>query len=100
MTASKLEADMAFQICAVKLPRYVHEWQFCQRRWRFDFAWPERKVALEVEGFGHHKLNRYLSDLEKYNEAAVLGFCVIRVTGAMVKDGRALAIIERALEAK
>ena len=97
---SDLEATMDFQMTAAQLPRHVHEFRFCQRKWRADFAWPEdgRKVLLEVEGFGHHKLNRYRGDIEKYNEAAILGFCVIRVTGKMIRDGTALQLIERALK--
>lgn len=50
------------------------------RKWRFDRAWPDKKVALEVEGKGHAKWNRYHSDIEKYNEAARLGWTVIRLS--------------------
>jgi hypothetical protein len=33
------------------LPRPEREWKFdAKRRWRFDYAWFERMVALEVEG--------------------------------------------------
>ena len=105
MTQSDLEALMAFQLRAhgYTLIDYIEEWQFCQRRWRFDFAWPLKKVALEVEG-GTHSGGRHTrgsgfeKDCEKYNEATLQGWRVIRVTGAMVKDGRALQVIERALE--
>jgi len=97
---SDLEAAMAFQLDAAGLPRYVREYRFCQRRWRADFAFIPQRILVEVEGFGHHKLNRYHGDIEKYNHAAILGWAVIRVTGAMVKDGRALAVVEQALEAK
>lgn len=55
------------------------------RRWRFDFAWPLHRVALEVEGGiwtkGRHVRGvGYLRDMEKYNAAAVLGWRLIRVT--------------------
>ena len=26
------------------------EFRFCERRWRFDFAWPSHKVAVEIDG--------------------------------------------------
>lgn len=55
------------------------------RRWRFDFAWPERKVALEVEGGawtgGRHTRGKgFLADIEKYNRAACLGWVLLRCT--------------------
>ena len=75
------------------------------RRWRFDFAWPELKVAVEYEGVfgkgpdGHRAVSGYDSDLEKYGEAAIAGWCVIRVTAKTVKDGRGFALLDRALAA-
>ena len=55
------------------------------RRWRFDFAWVEHFVALEVEGgvwIGgrHNRGSGYLRDMEKYNAAACKGWLVIRCT--------------------
>jgi hypothetical protein len=55
------------------------------REWRFDFAWPDRWIALEVEGAvfkrgggRHNRALGFLEDVEKYNEAAVLGWRVVR----------------------
>jgi hypothetical protein len=68
------------------LPRPEREWKFdAKRRWRFDFAWPERMVALEVEGGvwtgGRHTRGAgFVKDIEKYNRAAVLGWRLLRVT--------------------
>jgi len=64
------------------------EWEYKfdeQRNWRFDFAWPEKKVALEVEGgiYTHGRHGRgsgIAKDIEKYNQASVLGWKVLRVT--------------------
>ena len=72
------------------------------RRWRFDFAWPERLLAVEVEGgsfiAGRHSRGAgFEADAEKYNEAALIGWRVLRVTPRMVDDGRALALIQRGL---
>lgn len=80
------------------------------RRWRLDFADPEALVAIEVEGVTYQgsgkrtKLGgRHVSpagfhaDAEKYAEAAILGWRVIRVTPKMVKSGQALDYLERAL---
>jgi len=56
-----------------------------KRKWRFDFAIPELKIAIEYEGLnseksGHTTLKGYTSDTEKYNEAQQLGWKVIRYT--------------------
>ena len=44
------------------------------RRWRFDFAWPDKKVAVEMEGGiwikGRHNRGRgMINDMIKYNWA-------------------------------
>lgn len=78
----------------------MREYRFAPpRRWRFDLAWPERRIAVEVEGGtwsgGRHvRGGGYRRDVDKYNEAARLGWAVFRVTADMVRDGRALSLIE------
>ena len=103
---SKLEAEMAFQLRAAGI-RFKPEIRFYdKRKWRFDFVlrWNTFKhgIALEVEGGtwsgGRHTTGAgFEKDCEKYNQAAILGWRVLRVTGPMIKDGRALATAERAL---
>lgn len=100
---SLAEQSMATLIRWTTLPAPVQEYVFAPpRKWRFDFAWPDRMVALEVEGgtwiSGAHTRGRHFeSDAEKYNEAALRGWRVLRVTTDMVDDGRALGFVERAL---
>lgn len=90
------------QISALKLPAPSLEFRFHPtRRWRFDFAWPDHKLALEIEGgvyvLGAHTRGAHFEgDCEKYAEALVLGWRVLRVTPRHIKDGRALAWLERA----
>jgi len=61
------------------------------RRWRFDFAWPEHKIALEVDG-GTYSNGRHTrgagfhKDCEKLNEAVKLGWRVLRMDAAMAQD--------------
>lgn len=103
---SDLERSLVTQIVWLGLPEPSREFRFHDtRRWRFDLAWPDRKVACEVEGGtfvdGRHSRGRgFESDAEKYSEAAILGWLVVRATGDMVEDGRALALVERALAAR
>ena len=57
----------------------VKEFKFhTERRWRFDYAIPQYKIALEVEGGvwtqgRHTRPQGFLGDMEKYNNAALLG---------------------------
>lgn len=69
----------------LEFPKPVTEFRFHpERKWRFDIAWPDQKIALEIEGGvwiqGRHVRGKgYLSDLDKYNSASVLGWMVIRI---------------------
>ena len=72
------------------------------RRWRLDHAYPEKKIAIEVEG-GHWINGRHTrgsgfeKDCEKYNALALAGWRLFRFTPKMVKDGTALKTIKQAL---
>ncbi len=96
--------DLLSQIVVAGLPEPEAEFAFTTLRlWRFDFAWPERKIAVEIEGGtwsgGRHVRGKgFENDCTKYNSAAILGWTVLRVTTAMVRDGRALKTIEEALK--
>ena len=67
---------------------WVREYKFhSERRWRFDFAHLELKLAIEVEGLcaewqksRHTTIKGYIEDCEKYNAAALLGWTVLRYT--------------------
>ena len=100
---SQLERLIDCQIRAVKLPLPTYEFRFMPpRRFRFDFAWPDKMVALETEGGTwsggrHTRGGGYESDCIKYSEAAIRGWKVIRATGEMIKNGTAIELLKRAL---
>jgi very-short-patch-repair endonuclease len=81
----------------------LREFTFCAgRRWRFDFAWADSKLAVEIEGGtwsgGRHTSGAgYAKDLEKYNRAVLLGWRVLRFTTAMVLSGEAILQTQEAL---
>lgn len=69
------------------------------RLWRFDYAIPEHKVALEVEGGvwtgGRHTSSTgFLKDMEKYNEATRLGWRVVRTTPSDLYTRKILGLLE------
>ena len=73
------------------------------RKWRADFAFPDKMVLVEFEGGvytqGRHTRGKgFEADCEKYSEAAAMGYRVLRFTAKHVKSGLALELIEQALE--
>jgi very-short-patch-repair endonuclease len=100
---SNAEDSLATLIRWEKLPVPSREYTFASpRRWRFDFAWWQQKIAVEVEGgswiAGRHTRGKsFEDDCVKYNEAALRGWRVFRVTPGMIEDGRAIQTIRRAL---
>ena len=101
-----LEKVMEQQLRALGIP-FEREHRFApSRKWRFDFAFeslpmvPDAKVALEVEGgswvAGRHSTGVGMAaDCEKYAQATILGWRVLRATTNQVRDGTALSWIER-----
>lgn len=70
--------------------------------YRFDFAIPGRKFAIEVEGGAwingrHTRPQGFHEDLMKYEAAQRLGWTVYRCDPAMIRSGRALQTIEMLL---
>ena len=101
---SKWEALLARQLALTTLPPPKREYRFHPvRKWKFDFVWLPEALAAEVEGavFGRGRHTRgtgFAEDAEKYNEAVLLGWRVLRFTEKQILSGRAVATIRAALE--
>lgn len=72
------------------------------RKWRFDFAFIEQKLAVEVEGGiftgGRHTRGKgFLNDIEKYNTATSLGWRILRVVPKDLYSGGFFNIIKQTL---
>ena len=108
---TQLERDVYLTLVAHGFVPFQSEYLFAGhlgRKWRFDFAWPENKVALEVEGGtfsgGRHTTGTgFHADCEKYTIAAIEGWIVVRVTSKHIDEGQhlkwvAMALAERSRE--
>jgi very-short-patch-repair endonuclease len=94
ITGKKSLLEVAFlnrwRMLAQDAPEPMAEHRFAPpRRFRFDFAWPDKLIAVELEGGvwarGRHVRGRgYESDCEKYNLAQSLGWSVYRFTAGML----------------
>lgn len=115
---SNLEKALAQQIRCLKLPEPCQEYRFAlehigpgkdirkrlQRAglkdWRFDFAWPDIRLAVEVEGITpsggrHQRIQGFKGDIDKYHAAMNLGWNVYRTTGHLIANGKAVKLIEK-----
>ena len=98
---SALEERLWWQIRTGKLPLPEREFRFHPtRKWRFDFAYPALLVAVECEGgvwaMGrHNRGSGFTEDCAKYNQAAILGWRVLRFTKEMIDSGQAFDAISR-----
>jgi very-short-patch-repair endonuclease len=87
----------------VGLPEPQTEVRFHPRRkWRFDLAYPEKMVAIEIEGSvyarGRHTRGAgYEGDCTKYNEAQRLGWKVYRFSTGQVTSGDAITFLEQVI---
>jgi len=58
------------------------------RKWRADYVHYESRTLIEIEGGAwggrHCRGGGFLKDSEKYFEAMMMGFCVIRLTAPMI----------------
>ena len=91
-------------IRANDLAEPVLQHRFCKRMWRLDFAWPDKKLALEIEGGiwiqgAHTRGKHFLSDCEKYNTATLLGWRVLRCAREHVNNGQMVGWVVAGLEA-
>lgn len=82
----------------------VKEYMFhYTRKWRFDYAIPELKVAVEIDGgvwdYGrHNRPQGYMDDMEKLNNAISLGWYVLRFTTYDRMTNATLSLIKKTVE--
>jgi very-short-patch-repair endonuclease len=98
MSKSALEDDflLLFRLGCIKhrvrLPYPEREFRFAPpRKWRFDFAWPDLMVAVEIDG-GIWSGGRHANPLgliqqyDKQNAAQVRGWKVLRLSSQHLKN--------------
>lgn len=100
---SEPELILANRLERAGLPPGVPQFRFVPgRQHRFDRAWPEQMIAVEVQGGvwsdnGHGRKSMVVKDCAKLSMAAALGWRVLPLTTDMIEDGQAVALIAQAL---
>lgn len=101
---SRLEETLVTQLSALRVPAFEREFKFDPgRRWRADFAWPDERLLVEVEGgqwiAGRHQRGKgYFKDCDKYNAAQLNGYKVLRFTTDHIISGQAALVIANYFE--
>ncbi len=95
-----------FRIAGFPMPEREHKFH-PDRKWAFDFCWPDIKLGVECEGLtapwkkSRHTTNQgYSDDIVKYNAAARDGWMVLRYTLPMIKSRQAEKEIGEVLREK
>jgi len=102
----KLTREQTFLLMlkARKIPTPTPEFRFHPvRKFRWDWAWPEVRLALEVEGGvwsggAHGRGTGIVRDMEKSTLAAEEGWRIIRVTPSNLATEATMDSIHRALQ--
>lgn len=74
-----------------------------KRLWRFDIAFPDLKIAVEVEGGvwsngRHTRGSGFINDMEKYNAATSMGWYLLRTTPDFLLSGKFLDVVETTIK--
>lgn len=75
------------------------------RKWRFDYAWPDVKIALEIQGGifrggRHARPAGYVKDMEKMNNAQLLGWRVFQVLPSDLTSGIATELLKEVFDGR
>ena len=101
--ASRLEAKFALYWRGLGGPELRREFVFHpERKWRADFAHLESRTLIEIEGGiflagggRHNRAAGFVADAEKYLEAFLAGWNVVRLTEAQITAPNIERIIRR-----
>lgn len=72
------------------------------RLWRFDYAIPKLKIAIECDGgvwnYGRHvRPTGYIKDMKKFNAAAELGWLVLKYTPEQLNSSYSIIEIKKVM---
>lgn len=96
MPRSKAEECLAVALAEQPLPGWdlIREFQFDKaRKWKFDFAFPSQRLAIEVDGRYHRTFVGQRKDSEKLNEAVRRGWRVLRLPADRVSKVKAAEFV-------
>lgn len=81
-------------VTGLSMPEEEYRFMY-SRDWRFDYAYPDLKIAIEYQGGifmknkkgGHQTVRGQTNDWEKFNEAQIRGWFVICLNPKTIDNG-------------
>ena len=96
---SKLERRFAQQLFDAGLKTNQRNYFFLpDRDFELDFAWPTKKVAVEIQGMSHRIKGKFKRDIEKRALAMLAGWRVLELDGDSIRSGRGLEWLKELLK--
>lgn len=100
---TKTPQRVLFECCQVYWPKSVEEFEGAipGRKFRIDIAFPEKKIAIELDGHEAHSFkDKFQRDRERQNLLTLHGWLILRFTAKDVRDRltESLGIIQQCLD--
>lgn len=100
---SHLEDTLHAQLALAGFTAFKREFRAIPgRQFRWDFAWPDDKLLIEVQGgtfargkMGHSTGMGQNRDFEKQNLATLAGYRVLKVDDKHIRSGQALRWVQQ-----
>ena len=85
-TESDAETLFVFIARSMALPEPIRQYpvRYRGRDYRLDFAWPERRLASEVDGGEVHGPGQLTADLRRQNQIVLAGWTILRFSWSMI----------------
>ena len=103
MSYDDISMILARDLPALKCAAVVREFRFhLKRKWRFDWALPEVKVGIEIQGgafiHGRHTRGKgFFGGMEKLNAATADGWKVFCFSPQQIRNGQAMNLLRKAI---
>ncbi len=99
---SRWEKTFEFQLKYHEIPPHISQFKFHEtRKWAVDFAWPNHRIIVEIEGgiwikggAGHSHPISIERDIEKYNQVSLYGYRLFRFTDKEIRSGAAINLLK------
>ncbi len=98
---SGIEAQLAQQLGSMGIKDYKRNHVFLHgRRFELDFAWPDQRIGVEVQGNVHRIKHHFKAGIEKAALGILAGWRIMPVGGDEVRSGQAAQWVKLLLNLK
>jgi very-short-patch-repair endonuclease len=96
---SELEVAFAHQIFEAGIVKPERQYPHLRgSRHTLDFAWPDLRIGVEVQGMVHRIKKGFKGDITKRAQGLLQGWRVLEVGGQQIRDGTAIKWLKQLIE--